>query len=148
MARGGRRRFGVSIPEPLARSLDELAKKFGRDRSSLVAEALRTYIHDHEHFLLEHVCSGVIIAWSESGTSKGIREAVEEFMGVVKAHLHAHINSYCVDVLVVEGRSSRILELVKKIMNEGCIVRYIPLGGLGENREYTGRGNTPPCRGP
>ncbi len=144
-----RRRFGVSIPESIARSLDALARVLGRDRSSLVAEALRTYIHDHEHLLVEHKCSGVVVAWSAKGKTGGdLRSVIEEYMDMVKGHLHAHVDGYCVDVLVVEGVSSTITELVKRIMElGGCTVRYIPLGEVEPSGECVERGHAPPRRG-
>ncbi len=122
-----RRRFGVSIPEELASSLDALAAKLGRDRSSLVAEALRTYIHDHIHLLEPHRCAGVIIAWSRDGD--GLRQRLEEYMDIVKGHMHTHIAGYCVNILVVEGDSERIARLTRSLASlPGCVARYIPLG--------------------
>ncbi len=124
-----RRRFGVSVPEELAASLDALASKLGRDRSSLVAEALRTFIHDHIHLLEPHRCAGVVVAWSRGGD--GLRQKLEEYMDIVKGHMHTHIGGYCVNILVVEGDSERIASLAKDLSSiPGCVARYIPLGSL------------------
>ncbi len=124
--RGRRRRFGVSVPEELARMLDELARVVNRDRSSLVAEALRVYLHDHQHLLRPHRCAGVIIAWSRSGDVKA--EVLEEYMDIVRGHLHAHLDGYCVNVVLVEGDSERIASLTRRLSSGGrCTARYIPL---------------------
>ena len=125
-----RRRFGVSIPEELAANLDALASKLGRDRSSIVAEALRTFIHDHIHLLRPHRCAGVIIVWSRSGD--GLRIGLEDYMDIVKGHMHTHIAGYCVHILAVEGDSERIASLTRILSSRpGCVARYIPLGGGG-----------------
>ncbi len=125
----GKRRFGVSIPEELASQLDVLASIMGRDRSSIVAEALRTYIHDHVHLTKPHRCRGVLIIWSPRGkTSTELRRIVEEYSDVITGHLHSHLDDYCVDVLLVAGGSERIADLARRASSlPSCTARYIPL---------------------
>jgi len=121
-----RRRFGVSVPEEIAEKLDELARIVNRDRSSLVAEALRVYLHDHEHLMRPHRCIGVIVAWSKDGDVKV--DVLEEYMDIVRGHLHAHLDGYCVNVILVEGDSERIASLARRLSSRGgCTARYIPL---------------------
>ncbi|AEM38664.1 putative transcriptional regulator, CopG family [Pyrolobus fumarii 1A] len=137
-----RRRFGVSIPADLAASLDTLAKLLGKDRSSLITEALRTFIHDYVHLAKPHYCRGVIIVWSKEGETSKLREIVEEYMDVVRGHMHTHLDEYCIDLLVVAGESDRITSLARSILSlPGCTARYIPLSVLqlsGEREAYRG----------
>ncbi len=137
MQGGRRRRFGVSIPEELASQLDEIATAMGRDRSSLVAEALRTYIHDHVHLARPHRCRGVLVVWSRRGSAPPeLHRMVEEFNDVIIGYMHAHLDDYCVDVMLVAGGSERIAGLARRASQlPGCTARYIPLSGPGDDGE-------------
>jgi metal-responsive CopG/Arc/MetJ family transcriptional regulator len=37
----------ISIPEPLFQAADQLARRLGKSRSQLIAEALRAYVERH-----------------------------------------------------------------------------------------------------
>jgi len=118
-----RRRFGVSIEEGLARRLDSLARALGRDRSSLVEEALRAFLEDHDHMAGEHACRGIIVA--ECGGAG--RVPVDGYREVVASHIHAHMDGGCIELLLVDGDSSEIRRLYNDLLDKGCKARYVPL---------------------
>jgi len=61
-----KRRFGVSIPENIARQLEEAAVYTGSNRSLVVEKALTEFLHEELHANREHDCSGIIIVYSET----------------------------------------------------------------------------------
>jgi CopG family nickel-responsive transcriptional regulator len=118
------RRFGVSIPEDLAKALDDLAEKLGVSRSEIVREALRLYLAEHAHYTVKHRCCGMITV-----VTKGVKDlsAVEEFKDVVSTFSHIHVEDYCINSLVVYGDSDKIAELHRALLRVSENVRFIPL---------------------
>ena len=119
-----RRRFGVSLPEDIARALDSIAETLGVARSSIVEEAIRAYIADAEHLAQPHRCVGVIIAVCSERSTLSV---LEEHRSVVVGHMHAHPDGRCADIIVVAGMSRDIARLVSHLKSRGCGTRYIPL---------------------
>jgi len=121
------RRFGVSIPADLADDLDELSRIMNIDRSKIVANALRDYIHDNLHALQSHVCRGVLVVVHDSDNN--VPALLEVYKDIIKHVTHTHIASTCVDTLIVDGSSDRIIELKGKLMACSCVrqVKYLPL---------------------
>jgi len=124
-----KRRFGISIPEDMAISLDFLAEKLEMDRSRIVREALESYIRDHAHFCIPHECCGVITLASTH--SLKIFEIIEEFRDVINEYSHVHTGNECVNALIVSGPSGRIAELHKRLMPFGNL-RFIPVKNCRE----------------
>lgn len=127
-----KKRFGISIPYDMADDLDRLAKELKCDRSSLVAEALRTFIHDHLHYITPHKCRGVIIVFGENGSDRNL---IEEFREIILSYNHYHMGKTCIETLIVDGDSSKIRELHSRLINKGCNIRYIPVANQF-NREH------------
>lgn len=121
-----RRRFGVSLSEDLAEGLDRLAERLGCDRSSIVEEALREYLHDHLHYLRPHRCTGVLLVVRPRGHG-GSGDFVDRYQDVVKLYSHLHVDDKCVETLVVSGPSGSIACLVEELERRGWRTRYIPL---------------------
>ncbi len=129
----GKRRFGISIPDQLAEEVDRLAQALGVSRSTLITEALETYVDLKRHLVSPHECQGVMVLVSnhDVNTSSPHMDIVHEFNDIVKGHLHVHLESACVNVLIVKGPSERIAMLEAKLRRSlrGCKVYYVPLGG-------------------
>ncbi|RLI07373.1 CopG family transcriptional regulator [Candidatus Bathyarchaeota archaeon] len=126
-AGGRKRRFGISIPEALARDLDELAEALSTDRSRLVGQAIRAFIQEHKHHVAPHFCLGLFVVVAFPGRSR-MPELLEEFRDVVQGYNHFHTGGYCIEVVVVSGFSERIKALHTALLEaEGCSVRYLPL---------------------
>lgn len=124
-----KRRFGISIPEEIAKDLDELASKLETDRSSIVSEAIRTYVHDHLHYLTPHKCMGLLIIFSQKG-EKSYRKffkIIEKYRDVIASYTHLHIDEKCIEVLVLSGSSGKIRDLHREFTVIGCKARYLPL---------------------
>ncbi len=119
-----KRRFGISIPEEVARDLDNLAEKLNTDRSKIVCEAVRLYIRDHIHYLFPHECRGVITLVSEDLNPLKV---VEEYRDVIMEFSHIHVEKICINSLIVSGSSIRIAELHKRLLEICKDVRFIPL---------------------
>ena len=122
---GRKRRFGVSIPEDVASDLDFLAEKLNVNRSTLVCEAIRTYIRDHAHYLSPHECYGVITLISNDNVQ--LLRVIEEFKDIIREFTHIHIDEKCINALVVFGSSTKIAELHRRLLDVFYNVRFIPL---------------------
>jgi len=122
-----KRRFGISIPEKLAQNLDKLAEKLNSNRSEIVHQALKEYIHDHLHYLVPHECRGVIIILGEKEHGK-LFNVIEEYHAIICNYNHTHAEEHCISTLIVSGPSNKIAELHKKLREiPGVKVRYIPI---------------------
>lgn len=127
MGRPRKRRFGVSIPSDLADDLEKLAKALGTDRSSIVRDALREYIHDHMHYLVPHECSGVMILMGNIDHER-LHRVIEEFRDIIHSYNHTHVAGICIEILIVSGPSPRITLMHRTLVEtKGCIVRYVPI---------------------
>jgi len=119
-----KRRFGVSLPEPLASRLDELAHALGVERSRLVEDAVRQYLEDHGVLAGGGGCRGVIVV-ACPGPATGV-ELAEDYKDVVNAVVHAHAEGVCIEVILVKGARERIAGLYKRLRERGCRTRFIP----------------------
>lgn len=117
-------RFGVSLPADLARELDRASRRLGSTRSSIVEEALRSYLSELEHLEEPHECRGVILATCR-GANAG--EVASNYKDIVVGHLHVHLMGDCTDIIAVAGPSSSIEMLVRDLRSQGCSTRYTPL---------------------
>ncbi|MFZ8783228.1 MAG: CopG family ribbon-helix-helix protein [Desulfurococcaceae archaeon] len=118
-----KRRFGVSLPEPVASRLDELALTSNSDRSTIVTKALEEYLHDDLHDYGEHVCAGLIISISEKPVSASSLES----SGVVRAQFTVKSSAGYVTVLYVEGLYEHVKRLRHELSRKCRFTRYIPI---------------------
>ena len=126
--RSAKRRFGVSIPEDLAKHLDILVERLGTNRSKIICEALEKYIYDYLHYMSSRQCCG-IIAITGLVSSGELMRIIEENRDIVYDYSHTHAGGVCVNTIIVSGPSSKITELHKKLLSlPKCGVKYIPIG--------------------
>ena len=123
-----KKRFGVSIEESLAKTLEVLSNQTGVNRSRLIEEAIKGYLEDHSHLLVPHDCKGILVAHCP-GTGQ-LTEVTEEYRDIIVAWLHAHFNDECMEAFFVEGASTKIRGLYSEILRKGCRGRYIPVGNI------------------
>ncbi len=120
-----KKRFGVSLPCNLADQLDQLAKILGTNRSIIVREAVKEYIHDHMHYMYPHTCCGIIIV-SGSIDHEKLFNILEDYHDIIHSFNHVHLDEKCIEIIFVNGDSRKIQELHKVLMSmPGCMARYI-----------------------
>ncbi|HDI74877.1 MAG: CopG family transcriptional regulator [Thermoprotei archaeon] len=124
-----RRRFGISISRELADNLDSLAKALETDRSSIVENAIREYIHDHLHYLTPHECTGVMILYRVCRQGEWFT-IIDKYRDIVVSYTHVHKEGVCIEILVVSGHSEKIAELHKELGKLGIKARYLPISYL------------------
>lgn len=123
-----KKRFGISVEESIARTLDVLSNQTGINRSRLVEEALKVYLEDHSHLLVPHKCKGILVAQCQD--REMLSGVTEDYRDVIVAWLHAHLSEECMEAMFVEGDSARISELYSEILRKGCRSRYVPVGNI------------------
>ena len=120
-----KRRFGVSLSEELASWLDRVSKALSTDRSSLVERAVKAMIDDYEHLLKSHACNGVILVACKDEPHRGVTRVIEGYRDIATAHIHAHLEEGCIDLVIVSGSSERIMKLHEAIESSNCKTRFI-----------------------
>lgn len=120
-------RFGISLPEELARKLNTLSSMFGTDRSTLVAEALAEFLHNKSHVLESHPCEGVFMVAYRFEERERITEVLRAFDEVIVTRMHTHSKQgYCVEVAYARGSSEEIARLERELRRAKALsVRYI-----------------------
>ncbi len=121
-------RFGVSIPMELARDVDEISEALGVDRSMVVRKALEDHVSLYKHSTIEHDCTGILVVFSREETPAEISRVIDEFKDLVANYSHSHVKCGCMNVIIVQGPSCRVVELHKKLHSLKLSVRFIPVG--------------------
>jgi CopG family nickel-responsive transcriptional regulator len=130
-----KRRFGVSVPEELAEKLDRLSEIMRVDRSNLVSRAVEIFVEEYEHYIREHICQGVmVVVQADNSRRPEVSRLLEEYSDIVLLSLHHHVDSSCLEIVVVKGPSRRIAEMHSRLERIGCKVRYIPLARVNGGR--------------
>ncbi|MEM1629025.1 MAG: CopG family transcriptional regulator [Desulfurococcaceae archaeon] len=119
-----KRRFGISIPAVTADKLDKLAEYFKCDRSSIVANAIEEYMHESTHDIEEHVCTGVIVFYSNKPIDNNL---TLKYADIVKAQCTFKLGDGYVASILVEGISTRIIEFRKELLKLSKATRFLPL---------------------
>jgi len=127
MSQAAKAKFGVSVEKKVADELSALAQALGTDRSSLVNEALREFLHDRVHVLRPHRCEGVMIVIYEKHAAGRVAPLLEEHRGLIKSRMHVHDEAgRCVETLYLRGESEEIVELERRLRDCGVVAcRYI-----------------------
>ncbi|MHA1616932.1 MAG: CopG family ribbon-helix-helix protein [Candidatus Njordarchaeales archaeon] len=118
-----RKRTGVTIPENLLRDVDEFIRLTGiRSRSKVISEALKQYISERRILLQpdRRVIGALIVTYNEKrgDTVRRLIDAQHHFLGEIRATMHVHLShEKCLEVILVEGRTSSILNLIERIEN-------------------------------
>lgn len=127
-----KRRFGISIDESIANTLEVLSHQTGVNRSKLIEEALKGYLEHHSHLLVPHTCKGILVARCPNRSL--LAGVSEQYKEIIKAWLHAHLDGECMEAFFVEGDSAKIRDLYSSILKKGCSCRYVPAESLPQDR--------------
>ncbi|MHA1145032.1 MAG: CopG family ribbon-helix-helix protein [Candidatus Helarchaeota archaeon] len=128
--------ISISIPDSLLEKLDTIINERGySSRSEAIRDSIRGYISDYNW---ESNLSGnidVIIVFTYEKTSKlaihKIYEILhqEKYDEMIVSNLHLHIESGCIEVLVVKGdaKSIRALHGSLSALKEINLVKVLPI---------------------
>lgn len=121
-----KRKFGVSISDSLAESLDNLCNVLGVDRSSVVERAIGNLIVEYSHHLVSHECLALLaIVCSEE---ENIQDILRDVRDIDVTQIHNHRGNKCTQVIIASGPSDKIAELYSKLNSiENCRVKYMAL---------------------
>jgi CopG family nickel-responsive transcriptional regulator len=124
-----KKRFGISLPENLYEQLNKLSSKLETNRSDLVEQAVSVFINDYKHYLIPHICTGVMIVSCKDETIA--KELIDEYSDIAKTYIHTHENALCIEIIFVSGPSEKIALFQKKLaQNAKCNPRYIPVSTI------------------
>jgi CopG family nickel-responsive transcriptional regulator len=132
-------RFSVSLPAPLARDLDRMAREKGYDNRSLaVADMVRAHLVEHRQKKAGARIAGSITLVYDHHRHHLLdllTDLQHDFRGEILATLHAHLDhDNCLEILAVRGDSARI----KKLADEMIAAKGVKHGKL--TITSTGRG--------
>lgn len=118
-------RAGVSFPEELLESFDEIVRELGLgSRSRGIQEAMRTFISINAWRLPENqeLAGAILIHYSheEHGLDEELIDVQHEFLDIIPSMTHIHLSEdSCLQIIVVRGRASKVRELIKKLRSVG-----------------------------
>ena len=128
--------ISISIPEMLLDKLDTIIGERGySSRSEAIRDSIRGYISDYNW---ENNLSGVIdviIVFTYSRASKLAIHKIYEILHhesydeMIISNLHLHIETGCIEVLVVKGNAKNIRDLhgALSALKEIKLVKVIPI---------------------
>jgi len=118
-------RAGVSFPEELLESFDEIVRQLNLgSRSRGIQEAMRAFISLNAWRLPENqeLAGAILIHYSheERGLDEELIDVQHEFLDIIPSMMHIHLSEdSCLQIIVVKGRAFRVRELIKKLRSVG-----------------------------
>ena len=121
-----KKRFGVSIEHRVYSKLDEITKRLGVNRSTIVEEALKTYLSDLNHLAENHTCCGLIVV--ENPDAEEMERVLAGHKDVIMSYSHHHVGGRCICTIMVWGSAEMLAVLYNKVSKvRGLSKRFIPL---------------------
>ena len=118
-------RAGVSFPEELLRSFDQIVKELNLgSRSRGIQEAIRTFISLNAWRLPgdQELAGAILIHYSheERGLDERLIDVQHEFLDIIPSMMHIHISEdSCLQIIAVRGRASKVRELIERLRHVG-----------------------------
>ena len=115
-------RIGVSLPENLLETFDEIITKRGySSRSEGIRDAIRAYIRYYAWMSEvegERVGTiSLVYDHNQRGLVNSLLDIEHEFSQIIRSSLHMHINhDMCMEVLLVRGEGRDVKAVTEKIM--------------------------------
>ncbi len=115
-------RFGVSIPNKLAKVFDERIRAKGyRARSEAIRDIIRDYLVEEEWERGEGpVVATITVVYSHDTRelSHVLTEIQHEFRGWVICSTHVHLDEHnCLEVVVVKGAASQVQGIANRLIS-------------------------------
>lgn len=113
--------ISASLPEPLVEQMDALIEARGfAGRSELLRAALREFVNRE---LLagaatdagKGIRSATLTLLYPEGSEKRVADVRHEYSEIVKSMMHAHTETHCVEVFILQGSAPRIREFADRL---------------------------------
>ena len=115
-----KKRFGVYVPEDLARDLEACMKTLGlKSKSKLVQEALRLFINEHKWKLRGKAVGivGVVYNHEAQDVDEKLTDIQHEYLDVIISSVHVHLDERrCMLAIIVRGSTKKIRELLNEMI--------------------------------
>jgi len=112
-------KFGVYIPEDIARELEDIMKSMGIDnKSKVIQEALRVFVLENKWYFTKNVAGSIAILYNHDVDEVDVKltDIQHEYIDIIKASMHIHLDEKkCMLLIAVKGESSKIKELIGKL---------------------------------
>jgi CopG family transcriptional regulator, nickel-responsive regulator len=124
-------RFSISVPDSLAKQLDQMARQKGYDNRSLaVADMIRAHLIEHrQNFGDEDIAGTITLLYDHhrQHVQAALTDIQHDHQAVIIATLHVHLDHHnCMEVLAVRGRAA----LIKRIADELIAAKGVKHGKL------------------
>jgi len=116
-------RIGVSLPEKLLGTFDEIILKRGySSRSEGIRDAIRNYIVHYEWMSdVQGERVGVITlvySHAQRGLVENLTEIQHDFGGIIQSSLHVHLDhDNCLEVVVLKGEGQEVRKAAERMMS-------------------------------
>lgn len=124
-------KFGVYLPEDLARDLDECMKITGiKKKSKIVQEALRLFIAEHKWKTVGKASGiiGVIYNHEVKGVDEKLTDIQHDYLDIIVSALHVHLDKEkCMLAIIIRGSTKRIKKLLNSIINTKGVLLAKPM---------------------
>ena len=113
-------RFSVSLPSPLARELDRMAREKGyNNRSQAVADMIRAQLIEHHQQLGDREIAGSITLVYDHHRPQlrdHLTKLQHDHTDLVVSTLHAHLtHDLCLEVIVLRGPSAKLQKIASQL---------------------------------
>lgn len=120
-------KFGVYLPEDLARELEECMDIIGiKSKSKIIQEALRLFIIEHRWKAAGKASGiiGIIYDHEVKGVDELLTDIQHDYLDVIITTMHVHLDKRkCMLAIIVKGDTNKIKELLSNIMKiKGVLV--------------------------
>ncbi len=124
-------RFGVYLPEDLAKELDECMKSMGiTSKSRILQEALRLFIAEYKWKNAKSVVGAIGVLYNHeiNHIDDVLTDIQHEFLDIIVSALHVHLDKEkCMLLIVVKGDAERVKSLVDSISSLKGVLLVRPL---------------------
>jgi len=111
----------ISLSRPILKDLDEIVKSRGYfSRSEAIRDAIRSMVSEHKLNLNneDNVFAIIIIVndFKNEHIDTKLSKIRHEFNQLVVEDIHRHIeDQYCIELFIVEGKNSDVINLIGRI---------------------------------
>lgn len=113
--------ISASLPEPLVEQMDALITARGfAGRSELLRAALRDFVNRETLAAAASDAgrgtrSATLTLLYPEGSEKRVADVRHEYTEIVKSMMHAHTETHCVEVFILQGNATRIRDFADRL---------------------------------